>query len=152
MERALTLIERVVDESGGSFSVERCTGAVRLNRVHVTYPNAETSALSGVSLQINPGEFIALIGLSGSGKSTLAQLLTRFVDYDKGEVYLDDVELRKWDIQSLRRQFAFVGQNVVMINDSILNNVVLGQSAFRGRTSTLGHCPRNVQERAHSDP
>ena len=82
---------------------------------------------------MNPGEFIALIGLSGSGKSTLAQLLTRFVDYDKGEVYLDDVELRKWDIQSLRRQFAFVGQNVVMINDSILNNVVLGQTVDRVR-------------------
>jgi subfamily B ATP-binding cassette protein MsbA len=71
--------------------------------------------------------------LSGSGKSTLAQLLTRFVNYDKGDVYLDDVELRQWDIQALRRQFAFVGQNVVMINDSILNNVVLGQILDRTR-------------------
>jgi subfamily B ATP-binding cassette protein MsbA len=133
MERALTLIETVNDESGGSFSIERCAGAVRLENVHVTYPNAETPALSGVSLQIKPGEFVALIGLSGSGKSTLAQILTRFVNYDKGDVYLDDVELRQWDIQSLRRQFAFVGQNVVMINDSILNNVVLGQTLDRTR-------------------
>jgi subfamily B ATP-binding cassette protein MsbA len=133
MERALTLIETVSDESGGSFSAERCTGAVRLDHVHVTYPSAETPALSDVSLEIDPGEFVALIGLSGSGKSTLAQLLTRFVNYDKGQVYLDDVELRQWDIQSLRRQFAFVGQNVVMINDSILNNVVLGQTLDRTR-------------------
>jgi subfamily B ATP-binding cassette protein MsbA len=133
MERALTLIDTVDDESGGSFSTERCTGAVRLEHVYVTYPNAETPALADISLKINPGEFVALIGLSGSGKSTLAQVLTRFVNFGMGAVYLDDVELRQWDIQALRRQFAFVGQNVVMINDSILNNVVLGQALDRAR-------------------
>jgi subfamily B ATP-binding cassette protein MsbA len=63
----------------------------------------------------------------------LAQLLTRFVSYDQGHIYLDEVELSQWDIQSLRHQFAFVGQNVVMINDSLLNNVVLGQTMNRTR-------------------
>jgi subfamily B ATP-binding cassette protein MsbA len=133
MERALTLIETVKDEKSGSFSTERCSGAIRLDHVQVTYPLAETPALTDIKLQIKPGEFIALIGLSGSGKSTLAQLLTRFVDYEKGHVYLDDVELNDWNIQSLRRQFSFVGQNVIMLNDSVLNNVVLGQTLDRAR-------------------
>lgn len=133
MERALTLIETVKDETGGSFSMDRCAGAVQLDQVQVTYPNADAPALTNISLKIKPGEFVALIGLSGSGKSTLAQLLTRFVNYDQGHVYLDDVELSDWDIHALRRQFAFVGQNVVMLNDSVLNNVVLGQTVDRTR-------------------
>ena len=133
MERALNLIETVNDETGGSFVTDRCAGTIQFNHVHVTYPNAETPALTDVNLQINAGEFIALIGLSGSGKSTLAQLLTRFVAYDQGQIFLDGVELGQWDIQCLRKQFAFVGQNVVMINDSILNNVVLGQPLDRAR-------------------
>jgi subfamily B ATP-binding cassette protein MsbA len=133
MERALTLIETVNDEKSGSFSTERCSGAVRLDHVQVTYPLAEAPALTDINLQIKPGEFIALIGLSGSGKSTLAQLLTRFVNYEQGHVYLDDVELSEWNIQCLRRQFAFVGQNVIMLNDSVLNNVVLGQTLDRVR-------------------
>jgi subfamily B ATP-binding cassette protein MsbA len=136
MERALTLIETVKDEESGTFSSERCSGAVRLEHVQVTYPQAEAPALSDINLQIQPGQFIALIGLSGSGKSTLAQLLTRFVTYEQGQVYLDDVELKDWNIQSLRRQFAFVGQNVIMLNDSILNNVVLGQKPDRARAQT----------------
>jgi subfamily B ATP-binding cassette protein MsbA len=133
MERALTLIETVKDEESGTFNIDRCSGAIQLDHVHVTYPNADAPALNDISLNVKPGEFVALIGLSGSGKSTLAQLLTRFVNYDKGHVFLDGIELSEWNIQSLRRQFAFVGQNVIMLNDSVLNNIVLGQTLDRAR-------------------
>jgi subfamily B ATP-binding cassette protein MsbA len=133
MERALTLIETVEDEKSGTFKTERSAGAISFEQVGVTYPGADAPALTDINLQIRPGEFVALIGLSGSGKSTLAQLLTRFVNHSKGRISLDGVELHEWDIQALRRQFAFVGQNVVMLNDSVLNNVVLGQTVDRER-------------------
>jgi subfamily B ATP-binding cassette protein MsbA len=133
MERALNLIETVENEKSGTFKAERSAGAISFEQVGVTYPGADAPALTDINLQIRSGEFVALIGLSGSGKSTLAQLLTRFVNHSQGRISLDGVALHEWDIQALRRQFAFVGQNVVMLNDSILNNVVLGQSLDRER-------------------
>jgi len=73
------------------------------------------------------------VGLSGSGKTTLANLLPRFVDCTVGHVYLDGVELRDWNLHSLRQQFALVGQHVVMFNDTVLNNVAMGQPLDRER-------------------
>jgi ATP-binding cassette, subfamily B, bacterial MsbA len=84
-----------------------------------------------INLTIQPGQFVALMGLSGSGKTTLANLLPRFVNLSAGHIYLDGVELCEWDLHSLRQQFAFVGQNVIMFNDSILNNIALGQTINR---------------------
>lgn len=133
IERAMSLLDTVSDEKSGSFSKARANGALSLEHVEVTYPNAETPALEDINLQVASGEFVAIVGLSGSGKSTLAQLLPRFIPYQQGRILLDDVELDDWNIQSLRRQFAFVGQNVIMLNDSVLNNVVLGQAVDRDR-------------------
>jgi subfamily B ATP-binding cassette protein MsbA len=101
--------------------------------VGVRYPGATSDALSNVHLSVAPGQFIALVGLSGSGKTTLANLLPRFVDCTEGHVLLDGVDLRDWDLHCLRQQFALVGQNVVMLNDSVLHNVALGQPLDRAR-------------------
>ena len=86
-----------------------------------------------MSLQIAPGQFIALVGLSGSGKTTLANLLPRFVEPSGGRITLDGTDLNAWNLASLRTQFALVGQNVVMFNDTVLNNIALGQVIDRGR-------------------
>uniref|UniRef100_UPI003563B833 ATP-binding cassette domain-containing protein n=1 Tax=Hydrogenophaga sp. TaxID=1904254 RepID=UPI003563B833 len=64
----------------------------------------------------------------GSGKTTLANLLPRFVEVERGEVMLDGVALPEWDLTSLRRQFAMVSQDVVMLNDSLVANVALGEA------------------------
>lgn len=128
MERAMNLLDTVDDEKGGSHRSDACRGALRIDSVGVTYPKNEAPALIDINLSIAPGQFVALVGLSGSGKTTLAQLLPRLVDYQSGQIYLDDAELREWDILSLRRHFALVGQNVIMLNDSIMNNVALGQA------------------------
>ena len=135
MERAINLLETVDDEKGGSHVSDESLGALRIENVRATYPKSETPALNNVSLTIAPGEFVALVGLSGSGKTTLAQLLPRLVDYESGQIYLDDVELHDWDILSLRRHFALVGQNVIMLNDSIVNNVALGQTVDRDKVA-----------------
>jgi len=132
-ERAIDLVENVVREHGGGFVLQRASGEVDFHEVSVKYHGAEDAALDQVSLHIKSGQFIALVGLSGSGKTTLANLLPRFVDLSGGRISLDGVELREWNLPCLRSQFALVGQNVIMFNDTVMNNIALGQEIDRER-------------------
>jgi ATP-binding cassette, subfamily B, bacterial MsbA len=134
-ERAIALVESVVPETGGLYTSDRSTGLIEFKDVKVAYPNAKAPALSGINLTIKGGQFVALVGPSGSGKTTLANLLPRFVDYTEGTVTLDGVGLRDWNLNSLRRQFALVSQHVVMLSDSVLYNVTLGQPVNRQRAT-----------------
>jgi ATP-binding cassette, subfamily B, bacterial MsbA len=136
LERGLDLIEDTPEQSSGSHSAERVRGAIELKDVWVRYPSRDDestseddinrTALCGVSLQVEPGEVLALVGPSGSGKTTLANLLPRFVEVLHGEVLLDGVALTDWELRNLRRQFAMVSQDVIMLNDSLAANVALG--------------------------
>jgi len=130
-ERAIALIESVAPERSGSFCKGHCEGHITFEGVGVRYPDAASDALSHIDLRIAPGRSSPWWGLSGSGKTTLANLLPRFVDCTEGHVLLDGVDLREWDLHCLRQQFALVGQNVVMLNDSVLHNVALGQPLDR---------------------
>jgi subfamily B ATP-binding cassette protein MsbA len=106
---------------------------VDVREVTVRYPDAGRPALDSLSLEIRPGEVVALVGPSGSGKTTLANLLPRFVDATSGQVLLDGHPLQDWDLQALRRQFAIVSQDVVMFNDTLAANVALGSTLDRDR-------------------
>jgi subfamily B ATP-binding cassette protein MsbA len=128
LERALALIEETADESSGQFSRPRATGLLTFSELLVQYPSASSPALSIDELTIHPGETVALVGASGSGKTTLVNVLTRFVDMNAGQVYLDGQELRNWQLSSLRAQFSLVSQQVVMVNDTVAANVALGLS------------------------
>jgi subfamily B ATP-binding cassette protein MsbA len=77
-------------------------------------------------LTIEAGETVALVGPSGAGKSSLVNLLPRFIEPTSGEIRLDGVALREWNIESLRRQFALVSQDVVLFDDSVAANVAMG--------------------------
>jgi len=132
-ERAIDLVENVQSEAGGVFRMARASGQIAFDQVSVRYAGAPEAALDKVSLHVAPGQFIALVGLSGSGKTTLANLLPRFVENSEGTITLDGVDITQWDLPSLRSQFALVGQNVVMFNDTVLHNITLGQAVDRDR-------------------
>ena len=126
IERGLDLIEHTPTEQGGTHDVERARGEIELRDVGLRYREDQEGALQGVNLHIAPGQTVALVGPSGAGKTSLVNLLPRFVAPTEGQVLLDGVPLAQWDVRALRRQFAFVSQDVVLFNDSVAANVALG--------------------------
>jgi subfamily B ATP-binding cassette protein MsbA len=128
LERGLALIDEPPEADEGLHRVARAQGHITLRDVVVRYARTPelSPALNGVSLDIAPGEVVALVGPSGSGKTTLVNLLPRFVHAHSGEVLLDGVPLTQWQLANLRRQFAMVSQDVVMLNDTLAANVALG--------------------------
>ena len=133
LERGLDLMNLTPDESGGSFVKARAHGDIEFANASVVYKADANPALDQFSLSIKAGETLAIVGASGSGKTTLVNLLPRFVEMSSGHIYLDGQDLRAWDLASLRAQFAFVSQHVVMLNSSIAVNVALGQPVDRTR-------------------
>jgi subfamily B ATP-binding cassette protein MsbA len=129
LERGTTLIDESPQERGGSHDPGLARGEIELRDLSLRYRDDQSTALHGLSLHVQPGETLALVGPSGAGKTTLVNLLPRFVDPSEGEVLLDGVPLGDWDIAALRRQFALVSQDVVLFNDSVAANVALGAPA-----------------------
>ena len=128
LERGLGLLGHTGAETGGQYRVDRVKGALTLDNVSVSFGPEHAPALDHVSLQVEPGEIIALVGPSGAGKTTLVNLLPRFVAPASGTIRVDGHALPEWDLGSLRSQFAMVSQDVVMFNDSIAANVALGHA------------------------
>jgi ATP-binding cassette, subfamily B, bacterial MsbA len=121
------MIDEPAEPQGGSRVVGRARGEVEFDNVSFTYDSGKGPALSGVTLKVAPGENIAIVGRSGSGKSTLVNLLPRFYDVKAGEVRIDGIDVRDYQLRSLREQIAVVSQDVVLFNDTIRNNIAFGR-------------------------
>ncbi len=85
--------------------------------------NTETKVLDNISFAIPKGSFTAIVGESGAGKTTLVELLLRFYEYQAGDIFLDGISIRDYDVRSLRQTIGFVSQETLVLNDSILNNI-----------------------------
>ncbi len=133
LERGLNLLDLAPDETQGSHTSEHAKGDIDFDKVTLQYPSATQLALNGVSLNIKAGQTVAFVGPSGSGKTTLANLLPRFLDPTSGQVRLDGVPIKDWSLASLRSQIAFVSQDVVMFNDSVAQNIALGETVDTAR-------------------
>ncbi len=133
IDRGLELLDNIPDEAGGSHRQTRARGDIDLQNVTVRYNADAPAVLDAIELKIRAGQTVALVGSSGSGKTTLVNLLPRLIERTQGRILLDGVDISQWDLPSLRAQFAFVSQHVVMLNDTLAVNVALGQEPDRER-------------------
>jgi len=104
----------------------RALGYIEFQNVWFAY-KGEDWVLKDVSFAVEPGQSVALVGHTGSGKTTITNLLMRFYDVQKGRILLDGVELRDWDLQSLRENFAVVLQDVFLFSGTLEGNIRLGR-------------------------
>ncbi|MEY3645443.1 MAG: hypothetical protein RL127_151 [Bacteroidota bacterium] len=111
----------------GKQIVQAIQGRWTFKNVHFTYPGADRAVLHDLNLEIMPGEAVALLGTTGSGKSTIALLMARFYDPSAGEILLDGISLKDWDIQHVRKHLGFVPQDVFLFSTSIAENIRFGQ-------------------------
>jgi ATP-binding cassette subfamily B protein len=105
----------------------RAEGRIQFEKVWFAYKD-EDWVLKDVSFTVEPGQSVALVGHTGSGKTTITNLLMRFYDVQKGRVLLDGIDVRDWDLQSLRENFAVVLQDVFLFSGSVESNIRLGRS------------------------
>lgn len=108
---------------------EHAFGGIEFRNVWFAY-KGEDWVLKDVSFTVEPGESIALVGHTGSGKTTITNLLMRFYDIQRGEILLDGVNIREWDLQKLRRNFAVVLQDVFLFSGNIGSNIRLGNESI----------------------
>jgi subfamily B ATP-binding cassette protein MsbA len=137
LEKVLSFHDRYDDEFGGVHTPDRIKGNIQFSDVSVLYTGRDKPSLDRFSLQIATGETVALVGASGSGKTTLVNLLPRWLEASSGQIKLDGVDIKTYDLMALRRQIAMVSQQVIVMNDSLFNNVVLGQQPDKDRAK---HC------------
>ena len=108
-------------------------GQLELQQLSFSYPGSERAALKQISLTLNAGETVALVGSSGSGKTMLASLVPRFYEPDSGRLLLDGVPLADYALPALREQIALVSQDVVLFNGTVAANIAYGALDKVGR-------------------
>ena len=131
-ESVFGVIDAAPEPDAGRQPLRKASGHIELQDVGFQYnpdDSAARPALHQVTLDIQPGETVALVGSSGSGKTTLAGLLPRFYDVGSGRILLDGTDLRDYPLTDLRAQIALVSQDVVLFNDTLAANIAYGDPA-----------------------
>src|SRR5258706_178065 len=131
----------------------RAEGRIEFENVWFAYKD-EDWVLKDVSFTVSPGQSVALVGHTGSGKTTITNLLMRFYDVQKGRVLLDGVDVRDWELQSLRENFAVVLQDIFLFTGTVESNIRLGRediSDERIRWAAAEVCADNFIQRLPHD-
>ncbi len=116
----------------GSVQYTKLQKGVHFDHISFAYPGHEKLVLKDVSLYLPRGTTLALVGSSGAGKSTIADLLPRFYDPISGHITIDGVDLRSYDLQSLRKAMGIVSQDTFLFNDTVGNNIAYGKPEASG--------------------
>jgi subfamily B ATP-binding cassette protein MsbA len=127
-ESAFALLDEPTETDTGTRTLERAQGRIEFRNVGFRYPVAESDALQDVSFMIEPGQTVALVGSSGGGKTTTANLMPRFYRVSQGEIHLDGINVNDLVLSNLRSHIAIVGQETLLFDDTIGNNIAYGSA------------------------
>jgi subfamily B ATP-binding cassette protein MsbA len=108
----------------GTITGENIKGNIIFNNVYFWYKKNEP-VLNGISFEVKQGETVAIVGATGAGKSTIINLINRFYDIEQGDIFIDSISIKDYELTSLRNQIAVVLQDVFLFSDSIFNNITL---------------------------
>ena len=138
LQRGIAAAESVfdfIDMQGevdtGTFEVDRVEGNIEFDDICFRYDGTDRAALDGISLNIEAGKTVAFVGRSGSGKTTLLNLIPRLYNLQQGQIRIDGTDINDYRLKNLRRHISYVGQDIVLFNDTIEHNIAYG---------SLGNC------------
>ncbi len=144
-------IEEVIDtepsivDGGTKESPAGHEGEIEFRNVGFSYPDTKDCVFSGIDLKVSKGETVAFIGATGSGKSTLINLIPRFYDATEGQVLVDGVDVREYDLDALRRKIGYVPQKAVLMSGTVESNVNYGNTSDERDMDDVKHAVRIAQ-------
>ncbi|MBD3108726.1 ABC transporter ATP-binding protein [Bacillus sp. AGMB 02131] len=129
MDRVFELIDEKYDieDKENAVVCKEAKGEIIFDKVSFSYNEGEEKVLNHIDLHIKQGETVALVGMSGGGKSSLVSLIPRFYDVTEGKILLDGIDLRDYQVHSLRDQIGMVLQDNILFSDSVETNILLGK-------------------------
>ena len=145
-QQVFQLLDTPVEEDRGQHAKKDLQESIVYDKVSLRYRNADSDALKGISLTIRQGETVALVGRSGSGKSSIANLLPRFYMPGSGEIRIDGIPINDLPLADLRGLISYVGQNVVLFNDTVRSNIIYGVDPVREEELELALRSAHVDE------
>jgi subfamily B ATP-binding cassette protein MsbA len=120
------ILDEASEHDSGTQKVESVRGQLVFEQVTFKYPGTDKNILDSISFEVQPGQTVALVGQSGSGKSSLVSLISRFYDYQSGDIQLDGVSIKEYELENLRSHIALVTQQVNLFDDTIERNIAYG--------------------------
>ena len=126
-ENIFSLLDEETEKDTGTQVIGVAKGNIEFKNISFRYENHLDDVIKNVSFSVKAGQKIALVGQSGSGKTTLVNMLPRFYNYYAGDIFLDGLAITDIKLASLREQFAYVGQDITLFNDTIRNNIAYGK-------------------------
>ncbi len=125
--RILELINRETQlDQNASGRTSEMRGEIEFHGVSFSYPNGE-SVLQDISFKVKPGQTVAIVGQTGAGKTSLAKLINRTYDITSGQVLVDGVDVRDWNLASLREQISIIEQDIFLFSRSLSDNIAFGK-------------------------
>ena len=129
VDRVFDIIETESDIIEAENPVTLASGPHQVIFDQVFFRYDTTDVLKNINLKVSSGEVVALVGTSGGGKTSLVNLIPRFFDVHAGSIYIDDIDIRKMSLTSLRKQIAIVTQEPILFNDTVKNNIAYGNTS-----------------------
>ena len=133
-ESIFAQLDEKPESDQGTIERERIEGRIEIRDLSFCYQSSSQEVLTNISMTIEPGQMVALVGRSGSGKSTLASLIPRFYHHEQGQILIDGTPVEDYTLRNLRRHIALVTQQTSLFNDTIANNIAYGDLASKPRS------------------